>query len=115
MIQLYSEDVGPDEFLISFVNHRYGVIRNLSFIVVGEDSEKVKSYLKKQPYSFIDKIWEKTLLSSRAMEFPLSLAKQMEKIPPIVPTLEEGENLVLEMVEDGYYSGDPFYFRTEKF
>lgn len=112
MIQLYREDVGPSEFLISFVNHHFGILRNLSFIVVGEDPEKVKRYLEKQPFPTIDKIWEKTLLSSRAMEFPLILAKQMEQTPPIVKSIEEGENVVIEMMEDGYYSGDPFYFRT---
>jgi hypothetical protein len=115
MIQIYREDVGPSEFLISFVNHHFGILRNLSFIVVGEDPEKVKRYLEKQPFPTIDKIWEKTLLSSRAMEFPLILAKQMEQTPPIVNSIEEGENVVMEMMQDGYYSGDPFYFRSEKF
>jgi hypothetical protein len=49
------------------------------------------------------------------MEFPLILAKQMEQTPPIVNSIEEGENVVMEMMQDGYYSGDPFYFRSEKF
>jgi hypothetical protein len=115
MIKLYREDIGPSEFLISFVNHHFGILRNLSFIVVGEDPEKVKRYLQRQPFVTIDKIWEKTLLSSRAIEFPLQLAKQMGQTPPIVKSLEEGENAIMEMVEEGYYSGDPFYFRSEKF
>jgi hypothetical protein len=115
MIRLYNKDVGPSEFLISFVNHHFGILRNLSFIVVGEDPEKVKRYLHSQPFPTIDKIWEKTLLSSRAMEFPLQLAKQMDQIPPVVRTIEEGERAVMQMVDDGYYSGDPFYFRSQKF
>lgn len=115
MIRLYREDSGPGEFLISFVNHHFGILRNLSFIVVGEDPEKVKKYLQHQPFSTIDKIWEKTLLSSRAIEFPLQVAKHMDQIPPVVRSIEEGENAIMEMVEEGYYSGDPFYFRSQKF
>ncbi len=107
-----SEGTTPPFRLLSFVNHHYGPLRGLSFVVEGQACEDVDLYLKNQPGSIIEKIWEATLISSRVMEFPLLFLTDLEQEPPRVKSIEEGEKLILERVRQGMNSGDPFYFRS---
>lgn len=107
-----SEDSPGRCRLLSFVNHHYGPLRGLSFVVEGQACEDVDLYLKNQPGFVIDHIWEATLISSRVMEFPLQFLDEMEQAPPRVTRIEEGEKVILERVIEGMNSGDPFYFRA---
>ena len=60
--------------LISFVNHHFGPLRGLNFIVKGNPKKVIEDYLEKQPNETIDEIWGETLISSRAMALPMQLS-----------------------------------------
>jgi len=121
--ELFREDPrenGPDvalnpeenRRLISFVNHHFGPIRGLCFVINGEGSESIEEYLDKQPTDIISEIWKNTLLSSRAIELPMELIDELETPPPFVDSFENGEKEILRRVEMGNNTGDPFYFRS---
>ena len=102
----------PPRRLISFTNHHFGPVRGLCFVVEGDECKDVDAYLKQQPLGLISRIWEATLLSTLALEFPLDLLEELEQEPPVVRSIEEGEKRVLERVHQGLNSGDPFFFRS---
>ena len=62
-----------NQILISFVNHHFGPVRGLNFIIKGEKKVEIKEYLENQPQEVISEIWKSTLLSTRAMELPMKL------------------------------------------
>jgi len=97
--------------LISFVNHHFGPLRGLNFIVKGKRDE-IESYLENQPYPTIDEIWGDTLISSRAMAMPMKMIEELESPPPVVESIEEGESRILKNVARGNLTGDPFFFRS---
>jgi hypothetical protein len=101
-----------NQILISFVNDHFGPIRGLNFIIKGQKEIEVKEYLEKQPSKVISNIWKDTLLSSRAMELPMKLIGELETIPQIVDSIEEGERIIIENVSKGNLTGDPFFFRS---
>jgi len=102
----------PPRRLISFTNHHFGPVRGLCFVVEGDECKDVDAYLKQQTLDLISRIWEATLLSTLALEFPLDLLEELEQEPPVVRSIEEGEKRVLERVHQGLNSGDPFFFRS---
>lgn len=101
-----------NSILISFVNHHFGPIRGLNFIITGQTEIEVKEYLENQPDKVITNIWQETLLSSRAMQLPIELAESLETPPKVVNSIEEGEASILENVSRGNLTGDPFFFRS---
>jgi hypothetical protein len=106
-----TESEDANGILISFVNHHFGPIRGLCFVIKGEEKIKVDAYLDKQPDGTISEIWKNTLLSSRAIEMPMKLIDDLETPPPVVGSFEEGEREILNRIEQGNLTGDPFYFR----
>ena len=98
--------------LISFVNHHFGPLRGLNFIVKGKSKEEIRKFLLNQPYETIDEIWEQTLISSRAMALPMKLVDELETPPVIVDSLEEGQEEIRKNVALGNLTGDPFFFRS---
>lgn len=98
--------------LISFVNHHFGPLRGLNFIVKGNSKEVIEEYLEKQPNETIDEIWGETLISSRAMALPMQLVDELESPPSVVDSLEEGEEQIRKNVVRGNLTGDPFFFRS---
>lgn len=98
--------------LISFVNHHFGPLRGLNFIVKGKTKEEIRNFLIHQPNETIDGIWEQTLISSRAMALPMKLVDELESPPVVVDSLEEGEEEILKNVVRGNLTGDPFFFRS---
>jgi len=101
-----------NEILISFVNHHFGPVRGLNFIIKGEKKIEIKEYLETQPQEVISEIWKSTLLSTRAMELPMKLVEELESKPKVVRTIEEGEQAIMENVHKGNMTGDPFFFRS---
>jgi len=101
-----------NQILISFVNHHFGPIRGLNFIIKGQKEIEVKEYLERQPSRVISNIWKETLLSSMAMELPMKLIEDLETPPQIVNSIEEGERIIMENVNRGNLTGDPFFFRS---
>ncbi len=98
--------------LISFVNHHFGPLRGLNFIVKGKSKEEIRKFLLNQPYETIDEIWEQTLISSRAMALPMKLVDELESPPVVVDSLEEGQEEIRKNVALGNLTGDPFFFRS---
>jgi hypothetical protein len=98
--------------LISFVNHHFGPLRGLNFIVKGKSKEEIRKFLLNQPYETIDEIWEQTLISSRAMALPMKLIDELETPPVVVDSLEEGQEEIRKNVALGNLTGDPFFFRS---
>lgn len=98
--------------LISFVNHHFGPLRGLNFIVKGNPKKVIEDYLEKQPNETIDEIWGETLISSRAMALPMQLVDELESPPSVVDSLEEGEEQIRKNVVRGNLTGDPFFFRS---
>jgi len=98
--------------LISFVNHHFGPLRGLNFIVKGNTKEVIEDYLEKQPNETIDEIWGETLISSRAMALPMKLVEDLESPPSVVDSMEEGEEQIRKNVVRGNLTGDPFFFRS---
>jgi hypothetical protein len=98
--------------LISFVNHHFGPLRGLNFIVKGKTKDEIRKFLLNQPYDTIDEIWEQTLISSRAMALPMKLVDELETPPIIVDSLEEGQEEIRKNVVLGNLTGDPFFFRS---
>ncbi len=98
--------------LISFVNHHFGPLRGLNFIVKGKSKEEIRKFLLNQPYETIDEIWEQTLISSRAMALPMKLVDELETPPVVVDSLEEGQEEIRKNVALGNLTGDPFFFRS---
>lgn len=98
--------------LISFVNHHFGPLRGLNFIVKGKSKEEIRKFLLEQPYDTIDEIWEQTLISSRAMALPMKLVDELESPPIEVESLEEGQEEIRKNVALGNLTGDPFFFRS---
>lgn len=101
-----------NEILISFVNHHFGPVRGLNFIIKGEKKIEIKEYLENQPQGVISEIWKNTLLSTRAMELPLRFVEELENKPKVVRSIEEGEQAIMENVHKGNMTGDPFFFRS---
>lgn len=101
-----------NETLISFVNHHFGPVRGLNFIIKGEKKVEIKEYLENQPKEVISEIWKNTLLSTRAMELPMKFVDELENKPKVVSSLEEGEKFIMENVHKGNMTGDPFFFRS---
>lgn len=101
-----------DGKLISFVNYHFGPIRDLYFIIVNVNEKDLKKYLINQPVSTIDSIWSNTLIATRAIELPMKLLKELNEAPAIVNSFEDGEKRILELVDRGNLSGDPFFFRS---
>ena len=99
-----------NQILISFVNHHFGPIRGLNFIIKGQKEIEVKEYLENQPTKVISNIWKETLLSSMAMELPMKLIEDLETPPQVVNSIEEGERIIMENVNRGNLTGDPFFF-----
>jgi len=116
--KIMQEELSFDSFiaeegtLISFVNHHFGPLRGLNFIVKGNSKELIKEYLERQPNETIDEIWTETLISSRAMALPMRLIEDLESPPSVVDSLEEGEEQIRKNVVRGNLSGDPFFFRS---
>lgn len=108
----YDSFILEEGTLISFVNHHFGPLRGLNFIVKGNTKEKIKDYLEKQPFETIDQIWDETLISSRAMALPMKLTEELESPPSIVNSMEEGEEQIRKNVVRGNLTGDPFFFRS---
>jgi hypothetical protein len=104
--------IEEDGTLISFVNHHFGPLRGLNFIVKGNSIEKIKAYLENQPNETIDEIWGETLISSRAMALPMKLTEDLESPPSVVDSMEEGEEQIRKNVVRGNLTGDPFFFRS---
>lgn len=98
--------------LISFVNHHFGPLRGLNFIVKGKTKEEIRNFLIDQPNETIDEIWEQTLISSRAMALPMKLVDELESPPIVVDSLEEGQEEIRKNVVLGNLTGDPFFFRS---
>lgn len=98
--------------LISFVNHHFGPLRGLNFIVKGKSKDEIRKFLMNQPYETIDEIWEQTLISSRAMALPMKLVDELESPPVVVDSLEEGQEEIRKNVALGNLTGDPFFFRS---
>jgi hypothetical protein len=98
--------------LISFVNHHFGPLRGLNFIVKGKSKEDIRKFLLEQPFDTIDDIWEQTLISSRAMALPMQLLDELESPPIEVDSLEEGQEQIRKNVVLGNLTGDPFFFRS---
>ena len=98
--------------LISFVNHHFGPLRGLNFIVKGKTKEEIRKFLKEQPYDTIDDIWEQTLISSRAMALPMKLVDELESPPIELESFEEVQEEILKNVALGNLTGDPFFFRS---
>ncbi len=98
--------------LISFVNHHFGPLRGLNFIVKGKSKDEIRKFLLNQPYETIDEIWEQTLISSRAMALPMKLVDELESPPVVVDSLEEGQEEIRKNVALGNLTGDPFFFRS---
>ena len=98
--------------LISFVNHHFGPLRGLNFIVKGKSKEDIRKFLLEQPYDTIDDIWDQTLISSRAMALPMQLLDELESPPIEVDSLEEGQEQIRKNVVLGNLTGDPFFFRS---
>ena len=73
---------------------------------------EVKEYLENQPRNVISNIWKETLLSSMAMQLPMDLVKELETKPMIVNSIEEGEKIIMENINKGNLTGDPFFFRS---
>ena len=94
--------------LISFVNHHFGPLRGLNFIVKGKTKEDIRKFLLEQPYDTIDD----TLISSRAMALPMQLLDELESPPIEVDSLEEGQEQIRKNVVLGNLTGDPFFFRS---
>jgi len=46
------------------------------------------------------------------MELPMKLIGELETIPQIVDSMEEGERIIIENVSKGNLTGDPFFFRS---
>jgi hypothetical protein len=101
-----------NQILISFVNHHFGPVRGLNFIIKGERKIEIKEYLENQPQEVISEIWKSTLLSTRAMELPMKLVEELESKPKVVESIEEGEKAIMENVYKGNLTGDPFFFRS---
>ena len=101
-----------NQILISFVNHHFGPVRGLNFIIKGEKKIEIKEYLENQPREVISEIWKSTLLSTRAMELPMKLVEELENKPKVVESIEEGEKAIMESVQKGNMTGDPFFFRS---
>jgi len=101
-----------NQILISFVNHHFGPIRGLNFIIKGQEKIEVKEYLEKQPTRIISDIWKGTLLSSKAMELPMKFIEDLETPPQVVNSMEEGERIIMENLNKGNLTGDPFFFRS---
>ncbi len=104
--------IAEEGTLISFVNHHFGPLRGLNFIVKGNSKELIKEYLERQPNETIDEIWSETLISSRAMALPMRLIEDLESTPSVVDSLEEGEEQIRKNVVRGNLTGDPFFFRS---
>jgi len=108
----YDSFIWEEGTLISFVNHHFGPLRGLNFIVKGNSQEKINEYLEKQPFETIDQIWGETLISSRAMALPMKFTEELESPPSIVNSMEEGEEQIMKNVVRGNLTGDPFFFRS---
>lgn len=104
--------INEDGTLISFVNHHFGPLRGLNFIVKGKSKEDIRKFLLEQPFDTIDDIWEQTLISSRAMALPMQLLDELESPPIEVDSLEEGQEQIRKNVVLGNLTGDPFFFRS---
>lgn len=125
------------EIFIGMVNHSYGPLRGLNFIIQTRNAEDVVEYLdsqrinmeaedqmkmvkklqEKRPKNLIEvifKIWMETMLSTQAMILPIEMAEQAENSPPKVSTFNEGESEILKSLEltSGLQSRDPMFFRT---
>jgi len=98
--------------LISFVNHHFGPIRGLNFLIDEEQNESLNSWLQTQPNHLISAIWAKTALSTRAMIMPNQMLDELETPPKKVGSIQEGEVEILKVVEEGTLTGDPFFFRS---
>lgn len=125
------------EIFIGMVNHSYGPLRGLNFIIQTRNAEDVVEYLdsqrinmeaedqmkmvkklqEKKPKNLIEiifKIWTETMLSTQAMILPIEMAEQAENSPPKVSTFSEGESEILKSLEltSNLQSRDPMFFRT---
>jgi hypothetical protein len=98
--------------LISFVNHHFGPIRGLNFLVDEEQNESLDSWLQTQPDHLISAIWAQTALSTRAMIMPNQMLDELETPPKKVSSIQEGEVEILKVVRKGTLTGDPFFFRS---
>lgn len=98
--------------LISFVNHHFGPLRGLNFVIEGGSEKEIKEYLDKQPLDTINKIWKETLISSKALALPIRFGGEMESPPVVVKSIKEGEAEVIRNLEIGNLTGDPFFFRS---
>ena len=101
------------EIFIGMVNHSYGPLRGLNFIIQTRNAEDVVEYLdsqrinmeaedqmktvkklqEKRPKNLIEvifKIWMETMLSTQAMILPIEMVEQAENPPPKVSTFNEG-------------------------
>ena len=47
-----------------------------------------------------------------AMELPMKLIEDLETPPQVVNSIEEGERIIMENVNRGNLTGDPFFFRS---
>jgi hypothetical protein len=125
------------EIFIGMVNHSYGPLRGLNFIIQTKNAEDVVEYLdsqrinmeaedqmemvkklrEKRPKNLIEvifKIWMETMLSTQAMILPIEMAQQAENSPPRVLTFNDGESEILKSLEltSNLQSRDPMFFRT---
>ena len=114
MLKYIEKDVciNHEGTLISFVNHHFGPLRGLNFILRGCSEKEIREYLTSQPVDTIDKIWSKTLISSRAMALPMKFMSITESSPIVVSSIKKGEMEVIKNLERGILTGDPFFFRS---
>ena len=98
--------------LVSFVNHHFGPVRGLNFLVTEEPTQNLESWLQSQPDHLISAIWAQTGLSTRAMVMPHEMVQDLETPPKTVKSLFEGEVEILKAVRNGTLTGDPFFFRS---
>jgi len=98
--------------LVSFVNHHFGPVRGLNFLVDQEPNKSLDSWLQTQPDHLISAIWAQTALSTRAMVMPNKMLDDLESPPKKVGSIYEGEVEILKAVRVGTLTGDPFFFRS---
>lgn len=133
--QMIQEQRG--EIFIGMVNHSYGPLRGLNYIIKVDKAQDVVDYLDSQRISMeaedqikmvkklqgekpsnlietIFKIWMETMLSTQAMILPLEMSKQAENDPPRVSSFREGESEIIKSLQftSGLQSKDPMFFRT---
>lgn len=102
------------KIFISFVHpHFYGPMRNLNFILETSDPRGLENYLLSGWEKIVTDIWAETMMSTVPMVMPWEMTITSEIKPPVVKTIQEGEDYIRKMLKknktkEGY---GPFYYR----